>query len=560
MVTLGENGPPEEVPVTPRFDVAYDEASSGTLIGQGGNADVYKITVERPDQAIPLAIKQPRIQQTLTKDVVERFNEETRVWESLDSHDYIVNIVDADDTPIPWIAMEYMDGGSLRSLISEEQLPFSQAVWVGLCVTRAVRHAHRHGVAHHDIKPANVLFRRSETGWMVPKVSDWGLARMMLEETNSVAGLSPQYAAPEQFDADTFGSPDDQTDIYQLGVLLYELFTGKPPFDGTAAAVMQDVLTEQPDPPSSIAQVPAPVDELIMPALEKSKSDRYDSTVYLRDGLKQLYQSPENVDSGISKPIFHDQQPEHASETAEIGVETNEIGTQGDPRSSENDSSRRHLMKYLGFLGIITGGTGLGAWGAFADFSTTSSEESTDGDDTYVGSNEQVVDSGNDANNNDETTDNAEHTASRDSEPTVESSQSDDVTVLSSTRERMVENVPEEINNYLNDGDATFYRGTIADYTGQDEVTIYVGMIDVFGFQPPALRVDAGTTVVWEWTGEGGSHNIVSEPSSTIQFNSGDPVNEAGHTFEMTFNEPNIHLYYCTAHRVDGEIGAIDVV
>jgi serine/threonine-protein kinase len=323
---------------------------------------------------------------------------------------------------------------------------------------------------------------------------------------------------------------------------------------------MQDVLTEQPDPPSSIAQVPAPVDELIMPALEKSKSDRYDSTVYLRDGLKQLYQSPENVGSGISKPIFHDQQPEHASETAEIGVETNEIGTQGDPRSSENDSSRRHLIKYLGFLGIITGGTGLGAWGAFADFSTTSSKESTDGDDTYVGSNEQVVDSGNDANNNDETTDNAEHTASRDSEPTVESSQSDDVTVVSSTRERMVENVPEEINNYLNDGDATFYRGTIADYTGQDEVTIYVGMIDVFGFQPPALRVDAGTTVVWEWTGEGGSHNIVSEPSSTIQFNSGDPVNEAGHTFEMTFNEPNIHLYYCTAHRVDGEIGAIDVV
>ena len=289
MVTLGENGPPEEVPSTPRFDVAYDEASSGTLIGQGGNADVYKITVERQDQAIPLAIKQPRIQQTLTKDVVERFNEETRVWESLDSHDYIVNIVDADDTPIPWIAMEYMDGGSLRSLISEEQLPFSQAVWVGLCVTRAVRHAHRHGVAHHDIKPANVLFRRSETGWMVPKVSDWGLARMMLEETNSVAGLSPQYAAPEQFDADTFGSPDDQTDIYQLGVLLYELFTGKPPFDGTAAAVMQDVLTEQPDPPSSIAQVPAPVDELIMPALEKSKSDRYDSAVYLRDGLEKLH-------------------------------------------------------------------------------------------------------------------------------------------------------------------------------------------------------------------------------------------------------------------------------
>ena len=365
MVTLGENGPPEEVPSTPRFDVAYDEASSGTLIGQGGNADVYKITVERPDQAIPLAIKQPRIQQTLTKDIVERFTEETRVWKSLDSHDYIVNIVDADDTPVPWIAMEYMDGGTLGSLISEEQLPFSQAVWVGLCVTRAVRHAHRHGVAHHDIKPANVLFRQSDTGWMVPKVSDWGLARMMLEETNSVAGLSPQYAAPEQFDADTYGSPDDQTDIYQLGVLLYELFTGRPPFDGSPTDVMQSILTEDPKPPSSFAEINSSVDNFILKALERDKKDRYDSVVYIRDKLEEIWTSSSGASIGlINNPDddidYNTNQTDAKSENKSSRSVNNSENSKKDSDAGlweTNGSNRRSILKYgpLGLIALIGG-------------------------------------------------------------------------------------------------------------------------------------------------------------------------------------------------------------
>jgi len=570
MVTLGENGPPEEVPSTPRFDVAYDEASSGTLIGQGGNADVYKITVERPDQAIPLAIKQPRIQQTLTKDIVERFTEETRVWKSLDSHDYIVNIVDADDTPVPWIAMEYMDGGTLESLISEEQLPFSQAVWVGLCVTRAVRHAHRHGVAHHDIKPANVLFRQSDTGWMVPKVSDWGLARMMLEETNSVAGLSPQYAAPEQFDADTYGSPDDQTDIYQLGVLLYELFTGRPPFEGAAASVMQNVLTREPAPPSSVIELSASVDELIMPALEKTKSDRYDSTVYLRDGLEEILSTvaekstdgSESISddtrfthqSGITPPVKRLESRSAGNDRTQTGQakfitdkttnSDNEHGSEANTVSTSNigSSSRRSLLKYIGLGGMVTGGTALGIWEAFNRFNQGSAEEVT----VYTEDDIKVTADINNESNQEVTTE---------TDPAVESGMT----------ARASKTAPNKIDDYLIEGDARLYDRTMADYAALDEfvkeVVIEVGAGDFgFAFAPPAVRINTGTTVVWEWTGEGGAHNVVSEDTSAIQFNSGDPIDEQGYTFEQTFETAGIQLYYCTPHKANGKIGAIDVV
>jgi len=288
MATLGDGGPPETIPAVPHLVVDYEDISNGEVIGQGGSADVYRASVQTGEQTVPLAIKQPRLQGTLHRDTIEAFQEEAETWDRLDDHDHIVSVVDWGGTPLPWLAMEYMDGGSLDALLEDGKLPLRQALWVGLCVCRAVRYAHRHGVAHHDIKPANVLFRTVENGWMVPKVSDWGLARLLIEESKSIQGLSPHYAAPEQFDTDTYGSPDDITDIYQLGVLLYELTTGAPPFEGPATAVMQSILTEDPDPPSAVADVPEAIDELVMPALEKQKSDRYESVLYLRTGLNHF--------------------------------------------------------------------------------------------------------------------------------------------------------------------------------------------------------------------------------------------------------------------------------
>ena len=287
---LGGGGPPTTVPDVDSLDLTYQEVADREAIGQGGNADVFRTTVRREGREIPVAVKQPRLQGTLQTDTVDRFVREADVWAELDDHDHIVSLCDWGGQPLPWLAMEYMNAGTLADLPNGERLPLDQALWTGACVCRAVHHAHRHGVAHHDIKPANVLFTSTGDGWAVPKVSDWGLARLMLKETGSVDGLSPHYAAPEQFDADTYGSPDDRTDIYRVRTLVYELVTGRPPFEGPATAVMQGVLSTDPSPPSQIADVPAELDEVLRPALAKEPDDRYDTIVYLRDGLQELFE------------------------------------------------------------------------------------------------------------------------------------------------------------------------------------------------------------------------------------------------------------------------------
>jgi hypothetical protein len=277
---------PEKIPGAPSITVEYASLTDKVAIGSGGNADVTRAVLSRSDGNIELAIKEPRISGTLHTDTVDRILNEAETWDKLDDHDHIVGVVDYGSTPIPWIAMEYMDGGHLGEKIN--QMGTRQSLWTAIAITKGVRHAHRRGVAHLDLKPENVLFRSVEDAWGVPKVADWGLSKHLLNHSKSVEGLSPQYAAPEQFDED-FGSANDITDIYQLGAVFYELFTGQPPFEGKPAKVMHKVLHEEPTAPSEIADMPDELDEILLTALAKEKDDRYDDIVYLRDELQELF-------------------------------------------------------------------------------------------------------------------------------------------------------------------------------------------------------------------------------------------------------------------------------
>lgn len=228
---------PEPVATIGIPEIQYDELDVGDRIGTGGDADVYKATVTDGTATRAIALKEPRFQGTLHGDVIQRFRDEAETWSSLDDHDNVVSVHAWDTEPLPWMALEYMDGGNLTDKLGTVDI--AEGLWLAGRIADGVRHGHRHGVAHLDLKPDNVLLR--ETGpdtWDYPKVSDWGLAKMLLEHSKSVQGLSPQYAAPEQFDPDTFGKADDFTDIYQLGAIVYALFTGEPPFSGHATAVM----------------------------------------------------------------------------------------------------------------------------------------------------------------------------------------------------------------------------------------------------------------------------------------------------------------------------------
>jgi serine/threonine protein kinase len=279
---------PTEIPDVTRHSLSYGDIEKRGELGRGGNADVYRATGATDRGPVDLALKEPRMGggKTLHTEVVERMMQEAETWQRLDDHDHIVGVVDYGSQPIPWIGMEYMDAGHLGERAGE--LPFQQALWTAIATTEAVRHAHRRGVAHLDLKPENILFRSVEGGWDVPKVADWGLSKHLLKHSKSVEGLSPQYAAPEQFD-DSYGSTDDITDVYQLGAVFYELFTGQPVFQGQPVQVMNQTLSESPPAPSTVADVPSALDEILLTALEEKKSARYESVLYLRDDLRELF-------------------------------------------------------------------------------------------------------------------------------------------------------------------------------------------------------------------------------------------------------------------------------
>ena len=278
-------GPPDVIPGVPRLSLSHEQFEAREPVGRGGNADVYRVTIPTPDGDVSVAVKEPRVDGTLHSDAVDRLLTEAETWAKLDDHDHVVGVVDYGAEPIPWIAMEYMDGGHVGTRAGE--LAFDQALWTAFATTEAVRHAHRRGVAHLDLKPENILFREVEGAWDVPKVADWGLSKQLLDHSKSVDGISPHYAAPEQFE-ERYGAVDDITDVYQLGAVCYELFTGRPPFEGGPVRVMNKVVNEQPTPPSEIADVPAELDEVLLTAMAVDRDDRFESVIYLRDELRQL--------------------------------------------------------------------------------------------------------------------------------------------------------------------------------------------------------------------------------------------------------------------------------
>jgi len=121
--------------------------------------------------------------------------------------------------------------------------------------------------------------------------------------------------------------------------------------------------------------------------------------------------------------------------------------------------------------------------------------------------------------------------------------------------------VPEAVDSFLTDNNAGGYDGEIVDATGQDSVTIDVGAGDIgLQFAPVAVRVDAGTTITWEWTGEGGKHNVIPAADSDFDVSpEAELIQEAGHTADASFDEAGNFLYVCEPHQGNGKVGAVVV-
>ena len=253
-------------------------------LGTGGMADVY--LAEDQELGRRVAIKILNDRHAADDQFVERFRREAKNAAGL-SHPNIVSVYDrgtAEGTY--YIAMEYLDGRSLKELIvSRGPAPVKTAVEYARQILAAVGFAHRHGIVHRDIKPHNVLV--GAEGRL--KVTDFGIARSgasQMTEVGSIIGTA-QYLSPEQ----ARGSPVDQTsDLYSVGVVLYELLTGQVPFTGdTPLEIAMKHLSEVPKPPSELRpEVPHDLDLVVLRALAKDPADRYQTAEDMDADLERV--------------------------------------------------------------------------------------------------------------------------------------------------------------------------------------------------------------------------------------------------------------------------------
>jgi serine/threonine protein kinase/tetratricopeptide (TPR) repeat protein len=278
---------PATVPTspTPDIDIDYANINKQGIVGAGNSSIVYEATVKSRSEQHRIAIKEI----ILTED--HDAGNEARLWSQLDDNRYIVDIVDWGTTDRPWIAMEYMTGGDLQQRI-EDGIPPVYALWIGFQLTKGLYHAHSHGIAHLDITPHNILFQSIEDGsWDIAKIADWGLSRQVLDQDTGIDGVTPRYAAPEQFAPDTYGHLDKYTDIYQSGVVMYELLTGKHPHPDRIVDDDNISLAREPPPPTTINSVlPRSIDPVLQRALAPAKEDRYASALDFCRDIEQLLQ------------------------------------------------------------------------------------------------------------------------------------------------------------------------------------------------------------------------------------------------------------------------------
>jgi eukaryotic-like serine/threonine-protein kinase len=257
-------------------------------LGSGGMANVYLAEDEELGRRVAIKILNDR--HASDDQFVERFRREAKNAAGL-SHPNIVSIYDRGEAEgTYYIAMEYLEGRSLKErIVADGPLPIRDAIEVTRQILRAIGFAHRRGIVHRDIKPHNVLLVQDGPGDERFKVTDFGISRTtasQMTEAGSIVGTA-QYLSPEQ----ARGAPVDQrSDVYSVGIVLYELLTGKLPFTGeTPLEIAMKHLSEVPKPPSELREEVSPdLDMIVLRALAKDPADRFESAEEMEKELARV--------------------------------------------------------------------------------------------------------------------------------------------------------------------------------------------------------------------------------------------------------------------------------
>lgn len=262
------------------------------LIGIGGMADVYKATDIIDDKVV--AVKILKNEFSGNEEFLRRFRNESKAIAVL-SHPNIVKIYDVGfSEKIQFIVMEYIDGITLKEFIEQQGiLKWKDAVHFTIQILRALQHAHDRGIVHRDIKPQNIMLFPDGT----IKVMDFGIARFAREEGKTISDKaigSVHYISPEQARGDV---TDEKSDIYSVGIMMYEMLTGKKPFDGenpVAIAVMH--MENEVKPLRDVnGTIPEGLAEIVMRATQKEASKRYQSASEMIKDIEQFKKNPSIV-------------------------------------------------------------------------------------------------------------------------------------------------------------------------------------------------------------------------------------------------------------------------
>jgi serine/threonine-protein kinase len=265
-------------------------------IGEGGMALVYKARCRLLNRYV--AIKVLKDEFVNDEEFIKKFRRESQAAASL-SHPNIVSIYDVgmeriDDHDVYYIVMEYIKGKTLKGLIKEKRkLSVEETIDYSIQIAEALEHAHKNHIVHRDIKPHNIMI--TEDGRV--KVTDFGIARAAtfstVTNTSTVVG-SVHYFSPEQARG---RYTDEKSDIYSLGIVMYEMITGKVPFEGDSPiSVALKHIQEEIVPPREIdSSIPVGLQNIILKCVKKNQSDRYSSATQLLSDLRKLKYSNGNV-------------------------------------------------------------------------------------------------------------------------------------------------------------------------------------------------------------------------------------------------------------------------